>query len=183
MAKTPEIAVVLGSGLSDYADIAFSDINTRGEINYSDIPHLPVTTVAGHRGKLYFGYIEGKYTVCFSGRFHSYEGHANPIITLLPQLAKALGCKVYILTNAAGGTMKGMTTGCLMNIEEHAATVRFNCLHGFEAINSTHVKVCEKDFEEKIKNSQYPFSVSSKDIYSKTLIKLATEIADRKDVQ
>ena len=54
MKMQPQIAVVLGSGLSSYADYAFSE---RGEINYSDIPYLPITTVSGHRSKLYYGHI------------------------------------------------------------------------------------------------------------------------------
>lgn len=70
--------------------------------------------------------------VCFGGRFHSYEGHPPHIITLLPRLAYLLGCKVYILTNAAGGTKPGMDVGCLMSIVEHATSTRFNSLHGFE---------------------------------------------------
>lgn len=136
MKERPQIAIILGSGLSSYADTAFAD---RREISYSEIPNLPITTVSGHRGKLYYGRIQGKLCVCFAGRFHSYEGHAGPTITLLPQLAHALGCELYVLTNAAGGTLPGMLTGCLMSITDHATSARFNSLHGFESINCEHV--------------------------------------------
>lgn len=144
MKEKPLIAIILGSGLSSYADNAFTD---RSEINYEDIPSLPKTTIQGHRGKLYYGHIKGKMAVCFAGRFHSYEGHAPNILTLLPSLANKLGCKVYILTNAAGGTLKSMKTGCLMTIKEHCATVRFNCLNGFESIGTQHVQLNAKEYD------------------------------------
>ncbi|CAL6032376.1 Nucleoside_ribosyltransferase / Purine nucleoside phosphorylase [Hexamita inflata] len=174
MGAKPQIAIILGSGLSSYADTAFTD---RKEINYADIPNLPVTTVSGHRGKLYYGHIQGKLSVCFAGRFHSYEGHAGPIITLLPQLAHALGCSIYILTNAAGGTLPGMQTGCLMSIKDHATTSRFNSLYGFEAINCSHEVLDHASFQEKIQHLSYPFTTSSQEIYSNELNKLAHDIS------
>eukprot|EP00703_Trepomonas_sp_PC1_P004336 JAP92270.1 Purine nucleoside phosphorylase [Trepomonas sp. PC1] len=179
MGRKAEVAVILGSGLSDFADQGFTQ-GTRHEIKYADIPHLPITTVHGHRGKMYYGDIRGKFAVCFAGRFHSYEGHAGPVLTLLPQLAKAIGCQVYVLTNAAGGTKKGMKTGCLMSIDTHASTVRFNPLFGFEAINAEPTQVTEQTIL-KIKDSNYPFSINSNEIYSKQLLDLADSIANDKE--
>lgn len=145
MGTKAEISIILGSGLSSYADKAFRD--GRKEIRYADIPGLPQTSVEGHRGTLYYGLISGKMCVCFAGRFHSYEGHSPEILTLLPQLSKALGCNYYIMTNAAGGTLPGMKTGCLMSIREHASNMRFNPLSGFEGINTKDIKLTAKDYK------------------------------------
>lgn len=120
----------------------------RGELSYAEIPGLPKTTVAGHRGKLYYGMIGGRLSVCFAGRFHSYEMHQPHILTLLPRLAHKLGCKLYILTNAAGGTSPNMNVGCLMSIVEHSSVFRFNLLHGFESIGAENVRLTEKDCVE-----------------------------------
>lgn len=125
---------------------------------------------------MYYGDIRGKFAVCFAGRFHSYEGHPSPILILLPQLARALGCSVYILTNAAGGTKPGMKTGCLMSIDNHASTVRFNSLFGFEALNVQPLIVNENTID-CLRSHNYPFSVSSNDIYSKQLLEMADKIA------
>lgn len=176
MGTKAEISIILGSGLSSYADKAFK--NGRKEIKYADIPGLPRTNVEGHRGTLYYGEISGKMCVCFAGRFHSYEGHSPEILTLLPQLSYALGCRYYIMTNAAGGTLSGMKTGCLMSIKEHASTLRFNPLSGFEAINSKDIKLNSKDYKNQIKDINYPFKTSSKEIYSKKLMEMAQKISE-----
>ena len=68
---TPEIAIILGSGLGRLADF----IEGRQEISYEEIPNFPATTVPGHEGKLIFGRLGGRYVVAMKGRFHYYEGH------------------------------------------------------------------------------------------------------------
>ena len=58
----PEVALVLGSGLGNYAE----NIKIEGEIEYKDIPGFPVSTVPGHAGKFIFGYVGDVKVVCMS---------------------------------------------------------------------------------------------------------------------
>src|SRR5258708_6332106 len=67
----PEVGIVLGSGLGNFSD----EVEVEKEISYNEIPHFPVSTVVGHKGKLLFGNLAGKKVVCMAGRFHFYEGY------------------------------------------------------------------------------------------------------------
>ena len=69
----PEVAIVLGSGLGDYAD----DIRVEAELDYHEIEGFPVSTVPGHAGKFIFGYVGEIPVVCMKGRVHYYEGYPN----------------------------------------------------------------------------------------------------------
>ena len=67
----PEVGIVLGSGLGNFID----EVEIEKEVSYEQIPHFPVSTVEGHKGKLIFGNLKGKKIVCMAGRFHFYEGY------------------------------------------------------------------------------------------------------------
>ena len=95
----PEVALVLGSGLGDYAD----HIQVVTEINYSDIEGFPVSTVVGHAGKFIFGYVGKVPVVCMKGRVHYYEGYPVSDVVLPTRLMKLLGAKILFLSNASGG--------------------------------------------------------------------------------
>ncbi|KAH0569949.1 Nucleoside ribosyltransferase / Purine nucleoside phosphorylase [Spironucleus salmonicida] len=173
----PKVAIVLGSGLGTFTNHAF---DAPPQIfNYKDIPNFPQTSVHGHRGALFVGMIRSKPVICFSGRFHSYEGHDSRILTLLPRIASQLGCKAFILTNAAGGTLKGMQTGCLMIIKQHSSTVRFNPLYGYEGDFSIESTSNLKEFIQQLSQSTYPITVSSDDIYSEEMQRIAQEIVTK----
>lgn len=105
-----DIAIVLGSGLGDFAD-ALSD---RIEISYYDIPAFPEVTVEGHGGSLYLGRLENKTVMVFSGRFHYYEGYPLKRAVLTAHLAKKWGAPVFLATNAAGGLHPDFEPGDLM---------------------------------------------------------------------
>ncbi|MEG2882331.1 MAG: purine-nucleoside phosphorylase, partial [Christensenella sp.] len=96
----PEVVIVLGSGLGDYANTIDEVI---AEFNYADIPGFPVSTAPGHAGKLTFGCKAGKRIALLSGRFHCYEGYtaAETVVPLRTLLM--LGAKYVLLTNASGG--------------------------------------------------------------------------------
>lgn len=110
----PEIAIVLGSGLGNYAE----KMEIVTEISYTEIEGFPVSTVAGHDGKFLFGYIGEKAVVMMKGRVHYYEGYEMEDVVLPIRLMKMLGVKTLILTNAAGGIDSSYVSGDLMLIED-----------------------------------------------------------------
>lgn len=110
----PEIAIVLGSGLGNYAE----KMEIVTEISYTEIEGFPVSTVAGHDGKFLFGYIGEKAVVMMKGRVHYYEGYEMEDVVLPIRLMKMLGAKMLILTNAAGGIDSSYVSGDLMLIED-----------------------------------------------------------------
>lgn len=114
----PEIAIVLGSGLGNYAE----KMEVAAEISYTEIEGFPVSTVAGHDGKFLFGYIGEKAVVMMKGRVHYYEGYEMEDVVLPIRLMKMLGAETLILTNAAGGIDPSYTPGDLMLIEDQIAS-------------------------------------------------------------
>ena len=111
----PEIAIVLGSGLGDFA----SRIEDPIEIKYEDIPNFLVSTVESHAGKLIFGKAGGKKIICMSGRFHFYEGYDYEQLVIPIRLFKLLGVKATILTNAAGAVNTDYKVGDIMIVSDH----------------------------------------------------------------
>lgn len=122
----PEVAIVLGSGLGDFA----SNINIVCEIPYDEIEGFPVSTVPGHAGKFIFGTIDDKKVVCMKGRVHYYEGYDISDVVLPIRLMGMLGAKTLFLTNAAGGVNFDFAAGDLMLITDHIATFAPNPLIG-----------------------------------------------------
>lgn len=111
----PEIAIVLGSGLGDYAD----RVEQVATLDYKDIEGFPVSTALGHKGRFVFGYIEEVPVVVMQGRVHYYEGYDITDVVLPIRLMGLLGAKVLFLTNASGGMGDGMEVGDLMLINGH----------------------------------------------------------------
>ena len=122
----PETAIVLGSGLGDYAE----NIRVEFELPYSEIEGFPVSTVPGHAGKFIFGYIEEAPVVCMKGRVHYYEGYPVSDVVLPTRLMKLLGAKNLFLTNAAGGVNTSFHAGDLMLITDHISVFAPNPLVG-----------------------------------------------------
>ncbi len=113
--EKPEIAIILGSGLGDFA----SKIENPIEIAYEDIPNFLVSTVSSHAGKLIYGKSGGKKVLCMAGRFHSYEGYDFEQLVIPIRLFKLLGVKATILTNAAGAVNKSYEVGDIMIVSDH----------------------------------------------------------------
>lgn len=122
----PRVAIVLGSGLGDYAEA----IDVKCEISYSEIDGFPVSTVPGHAGKFIFGYIDGIPVVCMKGRVHYYEGYDVTDVVLPTRLMKLLGAEILFLTNAAGGVNTSFHAGDLMLIKDHISVFAPNPLIG-----------------------------------------------------
>ncbi len=115
IATQPRIGIILGSGLGGLIDMIDKEI----EINYSNIPNFPVSTVEGHDGKLVFGKIGNNQVMLMAGRFHYYEGYSMEEVTFPLRVMKALGVESVFISNAAGGTNPGFKIGELMIIRDH----------------------------------------------------------------
>ena len=114
----PKVAIVLGSGLGDYAE----QIRVVTEIPYAEIEGFPVSTVPGHAGKFIFGYLDEIPVVCMKGRVHCYEGYDVTDVVLPTRLMKLLGAEILFLTNAAGGVNPSFRPGDFMLITDHITT-------------------------------------------------------------
>lgn len=115
---TPEIAVILGSGLGALAD----EIETQCIVDYKDIPDFPVSTAPGHKGRFVFGRIGNKNVVIMQGRIHLYEGYSPQQIANPIRLMRLMGAEILFLTNAAGGINSDFHIGDLMVIDDHISS-------------------------------------------------------------
>ncbi len=122
----PDIAIILGSGLTNFFDTK----NIIAEIPYTDLPDFPQPTVKGHAGKLVLGDVVGIKTVCMYGRSHIYEGHQPNDLAKPIRVLKDIGCKLLIVTNAAGSLDENMPAGSLMAISDHINWSGYNPLIG-----------------------------------------------------
>lgn len=111
---TPEIGLILGTGLGAYAD----RIDAVCTLGYEEIPNFLVSKAPGHAGKLILGTVEGKKVACLSGRFHHYDGYDFEELTIPVRLLKLLGIKTLIVTNAAGAVNKEYNVGDVMIISD-----------------------------------------------------------------
>src|SRR5687768_10135930 len=122
----PETAVVLGSGLGDFADTLGDAIATP----YADLPHWPAAGVVGHQGRLVIGNVAGRRVAALAGRAHVYEGHGLATVVFATRVMGRLGVKQIILTNAAGGINTDFVQGTLMVIDDHINLIGSNPLVG-----------------------------------------------------
>jgi len=123
---TPEVAVVLGSGLGAFADRVAHPI----AIDYTEIPHWPAAAVVGHAGRLVVGEVAGRRAAVLSGRVHFYEGHDLGTVVFATRVLGVLGVRTLLLTNAAGGINTAFTRGALMVIDDHVNLLGSNPLVG-----------------------------------------------------
>jgi purine-nucleoside phosphorylase len=123
---TPDVAVVLGSGLGDFADT----LADSAAFPYADIPHWPAAAVVGHAGKLVIGTLAGRRVAALAGRVHYYEGHDLGTVTFAVRALGRLGVRTVILTNAAGGINIAFKPGTLMLMDDHINLMGSNPLVG-----------------------------------------------------
>ena len=124
----PKIAIVLGSGLGDFADEAADSI----KIAYADIPHFPRSTAVGHAGRLVLGTIRDCSVAIMQGRVHLYEGYSAGEVAFPMRVFARLGARSAILTNAAGGINLDYGQGRLVVIKDHINLQGDNPLIGAE---------------------------------------------------
>lgn len=122
----PSIGIILGSGLGDLV----KQLQIHDSISYKDIPHFPVSTVAGHSGKLVLGTLNGKKVAVLQGRFHFYEGYSMQEVVFPVRVLKYIGVETLLLTNAAGGLNPVIKIGELMVISDHINLQILNPLIG-----------------------------------------------------
>lgn len=151
---TPQIGIILGTGLGGLIkDKALDDIQINYTLNYTDIPHFPVSTVESHHGNLLFGKISNHNCVIMQGRFHYYEGYKLSEVTYPILIMQGLGIKTLLVSNACGAVNPIYCPGDLMLMRDH-----INYLFDTPMIS---IKL----------------STSNKKIYDPELIELAEKIA------
>src|SRR3954469_11104355 len=124
--EIPEIAIVLGSGLGDFAGTLGDGV----PMPYHELPHWPASAVIGHDGRLVVGTARGRRIAALAGRCHLYEWHDPRTVTFAVRALGLLGVKTLILTNAAGGINTGFSQGALMVIDDHINLTGANPLAG-----------------------------------------------------
>lgn len=134
----PKIAVVLGSGLGDFA----KQIKNPITIPTSQIPHYPISTVQGHAGKIIFGTLEygdrkSVELIVFQGRVHLYESNDVQKVVYPIRIAAELGVQKLIVTNAAGGINRNFDSGTLMFIRDYINLTGENPLISTKELNET----------------------------------------------
>ncbi len=160
MHTQPETAIILGTGPGSLVQ----EITDAYEINYSDIPNFPVSTVEGHKGKLIFGKLGNKDIMAMQGRFHFYEGYSMQEVTFPVRVMRELGIKTLFVSNAAGGMNPDFEIGDLMIITDHINFFPEHPLRG--------------------KNIEYgPRFPDMSEAYSKEIINHALEIAKEKGIK
>ena len=148
----PKVALVLGSGLGDYAET----MQREQVLDYADIQGFPVSTVPGHKGRFVFGYVAEVPIVAMQGRVHYYEGYPMEDVVLPIRLMKKLGAEILFLTNAAGGVNYEFAAGDFMLITDQIASFVPSPLIG-ENIEELGVRfpdmsaIYDKDLQQLIK--------------------------------
>ena len=159
--RLPDTGIILGTGLGELVD----HIDIVKEIEYTEIPNFPISTVEGHSGKLIFGDLGGKYVMAMQGRFHYYEGYDMKQGTFPVRVMKELGVERLFVSNAAGGMNKEFKVGDIMIITDHINLFPENPLRG-------------KNYNEL--GTRFPAMTEA---YSHRLIKMADEIATEKGIR
>jgi purine-nucleoside phosphorylase len=113
--QKPQVALILGSGLGDFA----SRLHEPSSISTTELKGYPQSTVPGHAGRIVIGKVNQMSVLCFQGRIHLYEGYTPNEVTLPVRIAHGLGCKILIVTNASGGIDPNLAPGDFMLIEDH----------------------------------------------------------------
>ncbi len=122
----PNIGIILGTGLGGLV----KEIEKEIVIDYSELPHFPISTVESHHGKLIFGTLSGKKIVAMQGRFHMYEGYNLKQVTFPVRVMKFLGVENLLISNAAGALNKNFQKGDVMIMSDHINLLGDNPLIG-----------------------------------------------------
>lgn len=122
----PEVGVILGTGLGDFAGALELDV----AIPYEDIPNFPHSTVESHAGELHLGRLAGRPVAVMKGRVHYYEGYSMQQVAFPVRVLKALGCATLVVTNSCGGMNPDMPAGTIVVTTDHINLMGDNPLIG-----------------------------------------------------
>lgn len=159
--STPQIAIILGSGLADFVN----SMEEKIEIPYSSLKGMPQSKVKGHKNQFVIGKIYGKTIIAMQGRFHPYDGFTAKECALPIYLFKLLGVSTLILTNSSGAINESYNAGDIMLIKSHINLTGMNPL----------IDGAIMDFGEQF--------IDLKDCYNKEYIKLAQTIAKENNIE
>lgn len=161
---SPEIGLILGTGLGDLAN----SISSPDIIEYKDIPHWPVSTIQGHKGRLVLGTLENRNVLIMQGRAHYYEGYSMPIVGFPIRVMARMGLKTLIVTNAAGAVNEQYEPGDVMLITDHIGLIG---MAGQNPLRGPNLD----ELGERFPDMSQP--------YSQELIRLAKEIAVGQEIK
>lgn len=109
------MGLILGTGLGHLADFVAADV----ELGFEQLPHFPRATALGHAGRLVCGELAGVRVAALRGRCHLYEGYSADQVALPVRVLHALGCRILIISNAAGGLNPRYEAGDIMVVADH----------------------------------------------------------------
>ena len=115
ISQSPDVLLILGSGLGD----VINETSKEAEISYKEIPEFPFSTAPSHAGNLVLGNLNGRCVLVMQGRLHLYEGWKANEIAFPIRVAKSLGVKKMIVTNAAGALNTSFDPGSIMMLTDH----------------------------------------------------------------
>lgn len=124
--ELPEVAVILGSGLAEFAE----SMQDKVVIRYDELNGMLKSKVAGHKNQFIVGKISGKTVICMQGRFHPYDGFTAKEVVLPIYIFKLLGVKTLIVTNASGAVNLEYNAGDVMLIKSQINMTGMNPLIG-----------------------------------------------------
>jgi len=124
--RTPQVGLILGSGLGSFAD----SLKDRVVVGYGDIPGFPTSSVKGHAGQLVLGRVGETWALVMQGRVHYYEGYDMSEVVFPTRVLISLGCKILVITNAAGGVHPDLNAGDLVVLHDHLNLMGANPLRG-----------------------------------------------------
>ena len=145
--RKPRVAIVLGSGLGFLAN----DVADPLHVPYRSIPGFPEPGVAGHKGELVAGTLEGVPVIVQAGRFHLYEGHPAALAGLPARVFADLGVEILIVTNAAGGVRRTFQAGTLMLIADHINLMWRNPLAGPPQPGEQRFPIMHESYDAELK--------------------------------
>lgn len=120
------LGIILGSGLGGLAE----DLEDAQRIPYAEIPNFPRSTAMGHKGQLVSGRLHGVPCLAMQGRFHTYEGYPQEVVTFPIRVFWQLGIEILIVSNASGGLNPLYHSGDIMVIDDHINLMFRNPLIG-----------------------------------------------------
>lgn len=122
----PEIGLITGTGLGGITENMEIDF----QVPYDKIPHFPISTVEGHKGRFIIGQTSGRSVLAMEGRFHIYEGYSPEVITFPIRCMSRLGIKYLFISSAAGGLNPLFSPGDIMLVTDHINLTGRNPLIG-----------------------------------------------------